>query len=159
MRYFVIGADGNKYGPADLPTLQQWLSEARVLPDTWLEEEGSGQRVQAKYVLQQAPPTQPGQPAAPGFFGPPSHSPYPRAQDVRPTSDGTIQIVFGWICAVVSLGCCPPLFGGVAITLAIIAKRLGHRGAQALLVASIIMMVAGIIIGVVSNAALFGYGR
>lgn len=32
--YWVIAADGQRYGPADLPTLRQWCQEGRVTPET-----------------------------------------------------------------------------------------------------------------------------
>jgi hypothetical protein len=160
MRYFVIGADGNKYGPADVATLNQWAAEGRVTPETTLEEEGSGQQMKAKFVLPgmaSAPPTQPQAPQQPpqsGFPGqsapgytPPGQSPY-----VRPAgsgSDGQTQIVIGWVCAVVSLFCCPPGFGIAAILLALNAKQKGHPGAQTLMIAAIIMMVVGLAFGVI----------
>lgn len=50
VRWYVIGRDGQKYGPADLPTLQMWASENRVRPDTMLEEEGTGAQVLAQSV-------------------------------------------------------------------------------------------------------------
>ena len=32
--YWIIAADGQRYGPADLPTLRQWCQEGRITPDT-----------------------------------------------------------------------------------------------------------------------------
>ena len=34
MQYSVVGSDGNQYGPVDLITLKQWVSDGRVLPNT-----------------------------------------------------------------------------------------------------------------------------
>lgn len=48
--YFVIGAGGQKYGPADAATLTQWASESRLTPTTELEDSSSGQRVLASQV-------------------------------------------------------------------------------------------------------------
>ncbi len=50
MRYYVIASDGQKYGPADVPTLQGWVNQGRVLHQTVLEEELGGNRVSASAV-------------------------------------------------------------------------------------------------------------
>lgn len=50
MRYFVLDDAGNQYGPADLLTLQQWVTEGRVLAATKLKEEMSGTVVPAGEV-------------------------------------------------------------------------------------------------------------
>lgn len=50
VRWYVIGRDGQKYGPVDLGTLQMWASENRVRPETTLEEEGTGAQVLAQSV-------------------------------------------------------------------------------------------------------------
>ena len=39
MRYFVIGANGELYGPADIATLNQWIAEGRLTPTSMLQEE------------------------------------------------------------------------------------------------------------------------
>ena len=41
MNYFVI-LNGQQYGPADIPTLNQWIVDGRVTPETTLKEETSG---------------------------------------------------------------------------------------------------------------------
>lgn len=50
MAFYVVGPDGNKYGPADVPTLQQWVGEGRVTSNTLLEEEGTGRQGYASTV-------------------------------------------------------------------------------------------------------------
>ena len=50
MRYFVIGDDGQKYGPADLDLLNSWITEGRLLPTQQLEDESSGLRLAAGAV-------------------------------------------------------------------------------------------------------------
>jgi hypothetical protein len=50
MRYFVFAEDGNKYGPADVGTLNRWIEEGRVLPAMMLEEEGTHHRVAAASI-------------------------------------------------------------------------------------------------------------
>ncbi len=159
MRYFVIAPDGKKYGPADVTTLQQWLAEGRLNHDTWLEEEPSGQRVQAKYVLQAAQQPQQGaqnfgQPGATPYSQPPSTgSPYPRAGAYPAGDDGSKQVTWGWVCAVLSLCCCPIAFGIAAIVLANQAKQKGHPGANTLMIFAIIFLVLGLGIGFAMNIA------
>lgn len=50
MRYFVIAPDGQKYGPADLNTLNQWVREGRVTQQMMLEGE-DGLRMVAGSVV------------------------------------------------------------------------------------------------------------
>lgn len=66
MRYYVLATDGQKYGPADVPTLQEWANERRLLPDTMLEAEGSGAQIAAGAVpgLTFAAPAEPAPPVA-----------------------------------------------------------------------------------------------
>jgi hypothetical protein len=46
-QYYVLAQDGNRYGPADIPTLQQWINENRILPTTMLEDASTGQQLPA----------------------------------------------------------------------------------------------------------------
>jgi hypothetical protein len=142
LRYFVIAPDGNKYGPADAPTLQTWLTEGRLSLDSWLEEEGTGNRVSARAVLQPAaqPPSGYAQPPSPG-------SPYPRSGVSATVGNGNTQFVIGWVCAVMSLFCCPLGFGVAAIILGVVAKGKGHPKAQVLIIAAVVMMLVGLAIG------------
>jgi hypothetical protein len=47
MRYYVIGPNQVKYGPADISTLNQWIREGRILPYTEIESEDGSSRVSA----------------------------------------------------------------------------------------------------------------
>ena len=49
-QYFVIMPDGSKFGPADTPTLNQWIVEGRVHTTTILEEVPSGIRCAANQL-------------------------------------------------------------------------------------------------------------
>ncbi|GMV38244.1 MAG: hypothetical protein AMXMBFR61_27520 [Fimbriimonadales bacterium] len=51
MKYYVVDLSGQKYGPADIATLQAWAREGRVSGDSVLEAEGTGQRTTAAAVL------------------------------------------------------------------------------------------------------------
>lgn len=48
--YFVIGPNGEEYGPADLNTLANWKNEGRVNPSTMLKDAQSGQMIQASSI-------------------------------------------------------------------------------------------------------------
>lgn len=39
--YYVIGSDGQRYGPADVDSLVRWAREGRLIPDTILVESGT----------------------------------------------------------------------------------------------------------------------
>jgi hypothetical protein len=58
MQYYVIGPDGNRYGPADVPTLKLWVSENRLTPQTMLEDVSTAQRMPASAVDGLFPPLQ-----------------------------------------------------------------------------------------------------
>ena len=67
--------------------------------------------------------------------------------------NGNTQFVIGWVCAVMSLFCCPLGFGVAAIILGVVAKGKGHPNAQVLIIAAVVMMLVGMAIGffVLSN--------
>lgn len=48
MPLYVIGEDGQKYGPASELTIQQWVKESRIAGDTELEDKDTGERKQAR---------------------------------------------------------------------------------------------------------------
>ena len=138
MRYFVIGDDGQKYGPADLQTLQTWIGEGRLLPIQQLEEEVSGIRSAARAVnglvfpMESAPPSGQGGPV-------PQGSPYGGTQAsyqnsyARPSSsgdDGQQDVTLAWVFGVLGLlACC--LLDIPALIFANRAYEKGHPGANA----------------------------
>lgn len=113
MRYFVIGDDGQKYGPADIPTLQGWIREGRLLPTQQLEDEASGTRTVARAVNGlEFPPdfTAPGNPnvapqGSPYQQGTPYQQGYPRAG--QPVGDtGQNDLTLAWVFGVLGLFFC-----------------------------------------------------
>lgn len=54
--YFVIGPDGSEHGPVDSLTLQSWIQQGRVRPETLIRAQGTGHTFQANQLpfLQQA---------------------------------------------------------------------------------------------------------
>ena len=113
MRYFVIGDDGQKYGPADLATLNSWITEGRLLPTQQLEDEASGMRLAAGAVqglnfpvqsaAAQAVATQPGPTAGPYAGAQPYQQGYPRAGY---GDDGSEDVKKAWIYAIIGFFCC-----------------------------------------------------
>ncbi len=163
MAFYVYAPDGKRYGPADLTTLQQWVGEGRILPQTMLEDEASGQRVAASAVPGLAFP----QPQANPYAHPPSaggvdagyqqpnlsnnfgQSPYQNSNQpsnyYRPGaprgSGGTANqdITNAWLMSGLQLICCLPLsIGGVVFAKR--AKDAGHPNAQAAYIFSIVML-------------------
>jgi hypothetical protein len=61
VQYFVLWPDGQKFGPADVPTLQQWINEGRLTADSQLESVIDGSRCKVSDV----PGLSVGAPAAP----------------------------------------------------------------------------------------------
>jgi len=111
MRYFVIGDDGQKYGPADVATLNSWITEGRLLATTLLENELTGERISAQATpglvfaavgvptpAGYAGPGGPRQPEQPGGY-----VAYPRAEmpgagpQVVPGGFNWGAFFFGWI--------------------------------------------------------------
>ena len=62
-QYRVVGPDGREYGPVDLPGLQQWIREGRVLKDTKLRK-NDGAPMSADLLAEVAPMFAPPPPAA-----------------------------------------------------------------------------------------------
>ncbi|MEI8281414.1 MAG: hypothetical protein WCG75_03315 [Armatimonadota bacterium] len=50
MQYYVISAGGQKFGPADAHVLNGWVKEGRILPQTQVEELGTGRVLFANQV-------------------------------------------------------------------------------------------------------------
>jgi len=51
MKYYVVDQSGQKYGPADIATLETWAREGRVTGASVLEDEATGHRTTAAAVL------------------------------------------------------------------------------------------------------------
>lgn len=65
MEFFVVGPDGNKFGPASLETLNKWAAEGRVVATTILERASDGVRGPASLLPGLTIPAS-STPAAPG---------------------------------------------------------------------------------------------
>jgi hypothetical protein len=147
MRYFVIADDGNRYGPVDIQTLNQWIQEGRILPSTLIEEEGSGARIAASSVsgltFGQAPPT--ANYSTPNREGPFWRQPGPAVAYAQ----GNTEVTIAWVLAVVAgiFCCCSGLgfaFSAVGIAFAALALKKGNRRAQAPLMVNIFVTVSSL---------------
>lgn len=148
MKYFVIGADGTKFGPADIPVLNTWIADSRLMPMMMLEEEGTGRQLLAKDLdgLQfppfNAPPQQ-----MPGISGPVEG--YYNRPSQTSGSDGKVEIIIAWILGVIGFAFCPVVISTIGIVLATQARKKGHPAAQATLFFCIASLVIGMIFGAI----------
>lgn len=141
MQYYVISPDGQKYGPADVPTLAQWAQEGRINPDTMLESAQDASQVPASSVPGILP-----QVGANPYSGQAQPGPFTTYQ--RPTGyvgdNGQGDVTKAWIFAAIGFlcGCFP--FSIAGIIFANNAKQKGNPGAQAPFIASIVVLVLNI---------------
>jgi hypothetical protein len=157
VRYYVVSQDGQKYGPADIPTLNAWIVEGRLLPTNLLEDEASGQRVTASSVAElNFPAAQPMQ-QPPGFGG---GQPYQQtyARPMMGGDDGSTDVRNAWMCGVAGLLCCC-LINFWGLSFANKAEAKGNPGAKAAKIFLYIVIgiqVVGIIINIVVRLSGMG---
>lgn len=159
--YYVIAQDGQRYGPVDLATLNQWTLDNRVVPTTTLEGQ-DGQRLQASAVpgivfpAGGAPMGVPGGDAmggAPGYgqptggpgFGAPGvgasgYAPYPHAGGMAFGDNGQKDVTNAYIAAAVGFFCCPVIPFIVGITLAGKALAKGNQAGNAARITNIVLL-------------------
>jgi hypothetical protein len=167
MQYFVIGDQGQKYGPADVTTLNQWAQEGRLQPYTILEDSRTAARIQASAVpgimfgpdfrtatqggiggvYGNPPGTAPGAP--PGAYGyqqNPYANPnanYPR-QPFGAQDDGSKDVTYAWIFGTIGLVTCSAIiFSSLGIYFANLAVRKGNPSGQAAMNFCIATLVLG----------------
>lgn len=128
MNYFVIGPDGQKYGPADINTLNAWAIEGRVVPHTILENVSTGQQVTAANVPGIVFPQV-------GYGGPQFGGTYQRPNHVN-MGYNPQALTTAWILGVIGLCCFGFSIGGIII--ASQEKARGNPNAQAALIFCII---------------------
>lgn len=150
MTYFVYSQDGQKYGPADLPTLQQWIQDGRVTPQTMLEDTSTGFRAFAGHTAGLNFTLAPHFASQPG---PGTHNPYataPSANQVaypRVSSDqGDKEYRTAWWCFWLSFfPCCTVFIASFGVYNADLAKRKGHPNWQSAFIANIVMLSLSVI--------------
>lgn len=179
--YYVIAQDGQRYGPVDLATLNQWAQDNRVVPTTTLES-SDGQRTEASGVpgivfpvtTVQNPPAYgasggygtPGavQGGVPGAYGAPGmgtsgYAPYPHGQGLPFGDDGKKDVTTSFILSGLTffLGwfCGSGLiFGIMAIVYANNAKKKGHPQGNAAFILALVLTI--LIVGVFAFALIGG---
>ena len=148
MQYFVISPNGQKYGPADVQTLNTWVQEGRVVSTSMLEDAATGQIIPVDQV--------PGLvivPATPNYQNP--HAQYPRGQMVGGFDNGESDLRTAWtfaiigvVCSFVIGICCSffslfNIFSILGLVYCSNAKKKGNPNTQNALICSI----TGIVIG------------
>lgn len=180
MQYFVIHPNGQKYGPADIPTLNQWIAENRLSPTTELEDAATMQRMQAGSVpglnfgMGSSPYQQPtavqnpyGTPGSPTVQSPNpyaqapnpyAHAPQPSPyQSAGQPSNGNTEAIVGWIFAGIGTLCCFSICGIVFNIVGLImgyqAKTKGNGQGTAIMILSGIMLGISILLVVLGVAS------
>jgi hypothetical protein len=130
LRYFVHAPDGQQYGPADIPTINQWIVEGRVVPTTLLQPEGSTMRAAASTLD--------------GLIW--AENQTFQAYTPQGVSTGRLELRASWVCLAGSLVlCCLPIgfhvvAGLAGILFAVIAYRKGNQIALAALVLNLALL-------------------
>lgn len=155
MQYYVIGPDGNKYGPADVATLKSWITENRLTPQSMLEDFNTGQRLPASSVpgLFDAAQTA----TAPG----PNMGPATGTMYSNPPTPGTVynpnmvvgdngqkDLTLAWIFGAVGLFCCGILFSSLGIWKASQALQKGNAGGNAARIFCIVTLIINLSWGI-----------
>lgn len=180
-KYYVLWADGRRFGPCDEETLLQWAKEGRITPYSELENADTGARLSAETLLgpwtvdpQLQQPVQ----AAPGSVGASAaadssawveaaQTAQPQAPVSQPTfqggggpyppaatpSAGMNETTWAWICCALSL-CCG-VAAIAALVLAIIGMNKKQNGAVAALVVSGVMCLLTVVGTVVMLSGAF----
>lgn len=175
MNYFVIAVDGQKYGPAGIDVLNQWIREGRLYPTTMLEPEAGGPQVPASSIPGLSfPMSQPmaghseqsaqgkAQPGpsytnqGPSGFANPQQAPYAGYQRYGNVDTGSSDITMAWIFGAMGLLCCPIIFSVMGIIFANKAIQKGQASGQAALIFSVVTLVVGILIGIGSFLTRLG---
>lgn len=166
MRYYVLDAQGNQYGPADVPTLNQWVRDGRILPATQILVETTGKVIPAQMVpglnLDLAPglglnPAGPSRsdPSVPlGFPGAQQSGPYANYRQssgafggVGDAMPGAAEFNRSLTFTGASLLCCLTIAPiGVPLAIAGIyfarkAQMMGHPGPQVAMISGVISLI------------------
>jgi hypothetical protein len=165
--YYVVLPDGQKFGPADLRTLNQWATEGRILATSVIEDAQTGQRLHASsmpgLVLTQTMGPNPY--AAPGTMNPPQpYAAYTRpgmgANSSAGSNDLTLAYVFGAL-GIALCAMCGPVIGIVFPILGLVySKKAEDQGNPSANSAKVLNYIAlGLqILGIILGGAMCGLG-
>jgi len=70
MRFYIVGGDGNQYGPADVTTLEVWAQEGRIEATTTVKNCDTGETMVASAVPGVFPNMAPPEPVGPPVIAP-----------------------------------------------------------------------------------------
>jgi hypothetical protein len=153
VRYYLIADDGQKYGPADIATLNQWAAESRLRPDHQLEAETTAQRVQASTVQGIYFPT-PGAAPYQGYYPRPGDAVY---------DDGSSELKNAWIFSILSivcsLGCLSYIFAPFGIVYANRAKAKGNQNTTGPIIVASLGLVIAVVVTIFRIIAIARYQR
>lgn len=159
MRYYVIAPDGQRYGPAEVSTLNEWAAEGRLLPTQMVEDETSGVRTAASslegLIFPAAAPSTPVTPPAGYSGGQPYQQHYARPGYAG--DDGSKDMNQAWIFGVLGFFCCGLIFGILGLQAANRAQAKGHPSANAARILNIIVLVLWGL-GLILNIGLMAFG-
>jgi hypothetical protein len=177
--FYVIAHDGNRYGPADVATLNQWIREGRLAPTSMLEDASTGDRRPASEIPglyfgptmspPQEGPSQPyGNPyggTSPGPQQNPYQSPYqnpyqsPYQQPYRGADNGSSEVTAAWVLGAIGIFFCPVFLSTIGIVLAINAKNKGNPSGQAAMIFCIVSLIVGLAFGVLYAVTMMNNPR
>jgi len=161
VRYYVFAPDGTRFGPADIPLLNQWIGEGRLLPQHVLEDAATGARFPAQALpglafIVQSPHFAPYE-QTPGREGMPVVSPRYTQPEYAGYDDGSGDLKKAWLYAFLGFFVCTPLFFN-AFAACRRAEAKGNRKTAGPKIAVTIMLVVNILMIIVAVKALRGIG-
>lgn len=144
MQYYVIAPDGQKYGPADVPTLAQWAQEGRLDASTMLESALDGSRSPAASV--------------PGIIAASAGNPYatpapgPQTTYSGPVGgaydDGSGDVTKAWIFGALGIVCCGIILCPIGIYFGSQAVKKGNPSGRAAMIFSICTTVLWVVLAI-----------
>ncbi|MBI1331713.1 MAG: hypothetical protein GC165_02420 [Armatimonadetes bacterium] len=140
MQFYVVDESGQRYGPADFMTLNQWAQQGRILPHTVLEEVGTGRQTTAAQLQGLTIPNENAY-----------RSPYQTSPNVYPRIvESQADKLAGWAKAlgICGLLCCP-IFSVIGIFVGIAAHTQGStkaRGPIILCVVTLLISILGFVL-------------
>ena len=149
---------GNIYGPADIPTLRQWIKEGRILGTMQIAPEGTeAWQPTATYPGLADLFAQPASPAAPanqGYGQPNPYSGQPRYVPITPTTTSTNGMaIASLVCSLVGCSvCCLGYILGIIFGMMAkkqIAESEGRQTGEGLATAGIIIGIIGMILSTI----------